>query len=216
MSQEAVKAAIYARVSTVNHGQNPEVQLAELRRLCRARGWTIAHEIVDHGYSGGSSSRPGLRRLEALARSREIDVVAVVRLDRLFRSTRHLLTTIAEFTDVGVTFVSLKESIDLTTSAGKLLLGILAALAEFERDLLRERTAAGLAFARAQGKTLGRPRTVDAEEIRRLRASGASYAQIQTALGVSKGAVGRALTSAPKTSSKQPPKTSVDPGGGHG
>ena len=151
--------------------------------------------------------------MEGLVRSQEVDVVVVARLDRLFRSTRHLLTAVAEFTDLGIELVSLKEAIDLSTSTGKLLLSILAALGEFEKDLLRERTMAGLAYARSKGVRLGRPRSHDADEVRRLRSQGLSYAAIQGRLGVSKGSVCRALADAPK-SPVSPAMEPGDPTGG--
>lgn len=212
MSKRSTIAAIYARVSTQHHGQNPEVQLVELRRFCEARGWTIGHEVVDHGHSGGSTSRPGLKSLMTLVRGREVDVVIVARLDRLFRSTRHLLTTVAEFTDLGAEFVSLKEAIDLSTASGKLLLSILGALGEFEKDLMRERTMAGLAFARARGKRLGRPRQHDTSKIRHLRSQGLSYRDIQRRLGLSAGTVFRALAGAPKSPSAPAQNISIKSG----
>ena len=151
-----MKAAIYARVSTLD--QEPENQLAELRRYVDARGWT-ATEYVDRGVSGAKDRRPALDRLVADARRRRFDVIACWRLDRLGRNLRHLVTLGDELQALGVGLVSLGESIDTTTPSGRLLFGILATLAAFERDRLRERTIAGLHRARAQGVRLGRRRT---------------------------------------------------------
>ena len=151
------RAALYARVSTL--GQQPENQIAELRAYADARGWTIT-EYVDRGVSGSKDSRPALDRLLADARRRKVDVLLCWRLDRLGRNLRHLVVLLEELRSVGVDFVSLGEGIDATTPAGKLQLHILAALAEFERERIRERVLAGLQRARAQGRRLGRPRKV--------------------------------------------------------
>jgi DNA invertase Pin-like site-specific DNA recombinase len=154
------RVAIYARVSTLD--QEPENQLAELRQYAAARQWTIA-EYVDKGVSGAKDSRPALDALLKDARRRRFDVLLCWRLDRLGRNLRHLVILLDELRSVGVEFVSLNEGIDATTPAGKLQLHILAALAEFERERIRERVIAGLARARAQGKRLGRPRTTPAK-----------------------------------------------------
>src|SRR5206468_9767355 len=150
-----MKAAIYARVSTLD--QEPENQLAELRRYVAARGWTSV-EHVDRGVSGAKDRRPALDRLLVDARRRRLDVLVVWRLDRLGRNLRHLITLLEELQALGIAFVSLGEGIDATTPAGKLQMHILGAIAEFERERIRERVLAGLARARAQGKRLGRPR----------------------------------------------------------
>ena len=150
-----MKAAIYARVSTLD--QEPENQLAELRRYTQARGWQ-ATEFVDHGVSGAKDRRPGLDRLVTDAKRRRFDVLVCWRLDRLGRNLRHLILLLDDLQAIGVGFVSLAEGIDATTPAGRLQLHILGAIAEFERARIAERVRAGLARARAQGKTLGRPR----------------------------------------------------------
>ena len=152
-----MKAALYARVSTLD--QEPENQLAELRRYAAARGWEIS-EYVDHGVSGSEDRRKALDALVGDVRRRRVDVVACWRLDRLGRGLRHLVSLLDEFHALGVAFVSLGEGIDCTTPAGRLQLHILAALAEFERARIAERVRAGLARARANGTRLGRPRVV--------------------------------------------------------
>src|SRR5689334_7941120 len=99
-----VKVATYSRVSTDDKGQKPEIQVDELRRYCEARGWVIIHEIIDHGYSGGTDDRPGLKKLMKMVKSREVDAVVVVKLDRLFRSLKHLVTTLGEWKALGIVF----------------------------------------------------------------------------------------------------------------
>jgi len=151
-----MRAALYARVSTFD--QEPENQLQEVRRYIGARGWRAFREYTDHGISGSKDRRPALDALLKDAKRRRFDVLVCWRLDRLGRNLRHLVTMLEELQHVGVAFVSLGEGIDCTTPAGKLQLHILAALAEFERERIRERVMAGLQRARAEGKQLGRPR----------------------------------------------------------
>lgn len=194
-----MRVATYSRVSTYDKGQNPEIQSAELRRYCSARGWQLAAEIVDEGFSGGTDQRPGLKKLMSLVRSREVDAVVVVKLDRLFRSLKHLVTTLDEFQTLGVAFVAVKDNVDYSTPAGRFFVQILGSLAEFEKSLLRERTLMGLAHARAVGKKLGRPKKSNDMAIIELFASGLSYRTIQKRLNVTAGVVWRALKGAPKT-----------------
>ena len=154
-----MRAAIYARVSTLD--QQPENQLAELRRYVAARGWDAAVEYVDHGVSGTKTARPALDRLVKDARRRKFDVLVCWKLDRLGRNLKHLITLLEDLQALGVAFVSLGEGIDATTPAGKLQMHILGAIAEFERGRIVERVRAGLARAKAQGKRLGRQRLRD-------------------------------------------------------
>ncbi len=149
-----MRAAIYARVSTLD--QEPENQLQELRRYVQARGWT-AVEYVDRGVSGAKDRRPALDALVQDARRRRFDVLVCWQLDRLGRSLKHLITLLDDLQALGVAFVSLTEGIDATTPAGKLQMHILGAIAEFERERIRERVLAGLQRARHGGKRLGRP-----------------------------------------------------------
>jgi putative DNA-invertase from lambdoid prophage Rac len=153
MSQ--IRAALDARVSTLD--QTCENQLAELRSYAGARGWSV-REFVDAGVSGAKESRPALDDLIRAARRRQVDTLVCWRLDRLGRNLRHLILLLDELTAVGVGFVSLNEGIDTTTPAGRLQLHVLGAIAEFERERVRERVRAGLARARAHGQRLGRPR----------------------------------------------------------
>ena len=149
-----MRAAIYARVSTLD--QEPENQLAELRRYVEARGWS-GHEYTDKGVSGAKDRRPALDQLVRDAKRRKFDCLVVWRLDRLGRSLRHLILLLDELSALGVAFVSLAESIDTGTPAGRLQLHLLAAIAQFERERIVERVKAGMARAKAQGKRFGRP-----------------------------------------------------------
>jgi DNA invertase Pin-like site-specific DNA recombinase len=151
-----MRAGIYARVSTTD--QHCENQLVELRRYCEARGWTIAKEFVDAGVSGAKERRPALDDLVRDAKRRRFDVLVVWRLDRLGRNLRHLILLLDDLQATGVAFVSLAEGIDATTPAGRLQLHVLGAIAEFERERIKERVVAGLNRARSQGKRLGRPK----------------------------------------------------------
>jgi DNA invertase Pin-like site-specific DNA recombinase len=176
-----MKVALYARVSTFD--QQPENQLAELRRYAIARGWE-AVEFVDLGQSGSKERRPALDAMVADAKRRRFDAIVVWRLDRLGRNLKHLITLIDETRALGIAFVSLNEGIDATTPAGKLQLHILAAIAEFERSRIQERVLAGLRRAKAQGKKLGRrPHVISAERLG--SAAHLSLRKAADALGVS-------------------------------
>lgn len=129
-----MKVVTYSRVSTSHHEQNPDVQVHELRRYCEARGWTIVEEVVDKGYSGGTDKRPGLSRLQCLVRSRQVDCVVVLKMDRLFRSLKHLVVTLDEWQALGIQFVATNDAVDFTTPSGRLLIGILGSLSEFEKS----------------------------------------------------------------------------------
>lgn len=182
-----MRAAIYGRVSTVD--QEPENQLQELRRYIAARGWTGV-EFVDRGVSGSKERRPALDALLKDAKKRTFDVLVCWRLDRLGRNLKHLVTILEDLQHLGVAFVSLGEGIDCTTPAGKLQLHILAALAEFERERIRERVLAGLQRARSQGRRLGRPvARVPAERLRSVESMPAHIAALE--LGVSRSTVKR-------------------------
>ena len=200
-----MKAAIYARVSTTNHGQDVSMQTRELREYCERRGFEIAGEYTDVGVSGSKDSRPELNRLMADAKQRRFDAVCVWKLDRFGRSLRHLVNALVDLESLGVSFVSIKDNLDLSTPSGRLMFQIIGAMAEFERSLIQERVKAGLRNARAKGKTLGRPRVVvDAAQIARLRASGTSWPSIARELGVSVGTVYQAARSLSKIPSKTP------------
>lgn len=193
-----MRAAIYARVSTLNHGQDVGMQTRELRQFCEARGWQVAGEYLDEGISGAKDSRPELNRLIADAHRRRFDAVIVWKFDRFARSVSHLLRALETFKALGVEFVSLSEQVDTSTPTGKMIFTVLGAVAELERSLIAERVRAGLRNARAKGKKLGRPRvSVDAAKVAALRAQGLSWPKIAREMGLSIGTVyqaGRSLS----------------------
>jgi len=194
-------AAIYARVSTHN-GQKPEMQLRELREYCNRREWKVAGEFVDTGISGTKEHRPALDRLLAECRKRQVDAVVVYRYDRFARSLRQLVNALEEFRALGIDFVSLHEGVDTSTPNGRLVFGIFASIAGFERELIRDRVRSGLALAKARGKQLGRPRVdVDRARIASPRAQGRSWAKICKELSLSKGTAQRAILCLPKNPS---------------
>jgi DNA invertase Pin-like site-specific DNA recombinase len=199
----SARVAIYARVSTINHGQDVSLQTRELRQFAEARGWTVSGEYIDPGISGAKDSRPELNRLMADAHKRRFDVVCVWRFDRFARSVSHLLRALETFKALGIDFVSYSEQMDTSTPAGKMVFTVLGAVAELERSLIVERVRAGLRNARAKGKTLGRPRvTVDTAKIASLRASGTSWQSITRQLGISAGTAKRAFYSLSKNLSR--------------
>ncbi len=150
------RCALYARVSTSNGQQDPEMQLSELREYAARRELVVIAEYVDH-VSGSKDFRPSLNRLMTDAHSRKFDAVLVWKIDRWGRSLKHLVTSLADLEAYGVAFVSLRDSLDLGTPSGRLMMQLLGAMAEFERSLIQERVKAGLRNARAKGKRLGRP-----------------------------------------------------------
>jgi len=190
------RVALYARVSTKD--QEPENQLMALRDYAKNRGWTTVQEFVDKGISGAKERRPALDALMDAARKRKLDVVLVWRFDRFARSSRHLLNTLEEFRALGVDFVSFQEVIDTTTPAGKMVFSMVAAIAEFERALIRERVLAGLQRARGRGQRLGRPQLVPKQDPQALRAAGMSLRAIAGHLGVSKSWVSRMVSQNPR------------------
>ena len=189
------RVGLYARVSTKN--QNPELQLTELRRVAAQRGWVIVNTYVDHGVSGAKAARPALDQLMADARAGKLDVVAVWRFDRFARSTRHLLQALEEFRALNVDFVSMREAIDTSTPMGKVVFTMIAAVAELERDVIRERVQAGVDRARAQGKQLGRPRReLDLRAAHILLDRGHSQREVAGMLGIPRATLRRRLQDA--------------------
>lgn len=184
------RVAIYARVSTTNHGQDVTLQTRDLQQFAEARGWRIVDAYIDAGVSGAKDSRPELNRLMADAKRRRFDVVLVWKLDRFGRSLRHLVNALAELEALGIAFVSFTDNLDLSTPSGRLMFQVIAAMSEFERSLIQERVRAGMRNAKAKGRPIGRPKAnVDVAEIARLRDSGASLRAIAARLGVSVGKV---------------------------
>ena len=192
-----MRVAIYARVST-NNGQDPSMQTRELREYCQRRNWEIEGEYVDAGVSGVKERRPQLDALLVVCRKRRVDAVVVYRYDRFARSLRQLVNALEEFRSLGIEFISLHEGVDTSTPNGRLIFGIFASIAEFERELIRDRVKSGIAAARSKGKRLGRPIVrVDAARIAALRARGRSWREICGETGLSKGTAQRALQSFP-------------------
>ena len=152
-----MRVALYARVSTRDRDQNPETQLYALRQFAEMREWDVVKEYVDHASATDLRGRTAWRELLEQVRKGGIDLVAVLKLDRAFRSAKDTYDTLADFNERKVGFIAITQPIDTTTATGKLLLGVLAAVAEFEKALIVERTKEGLARAKAQGKRLGRP-----------------------------------------------------------
>lgn len=180
------RAVLYSRVSTLHHGQDPEVQSREIREYCQRRGWPLVGEYVDTGISGAKERRPQLDRLIADAHKRKFEVIVVWKFDRFARSVSHLLRALETFRALGIEFVSLSEQIDTSTPTGKMIFTVLGAVAELERSLIAERVRAGLRNAKAKGKRLGRPaKQVSPAQIAALRAQGASWRAIGAQLGVS-------------------------------
>src|ERR671915_120389 len=156
-----MKIALYARVSTSDKDQDPETQLLPLRDFCTAQGWEVYWEYVDQAPANDLAHRTQWRQLLDDAAKRKFSVVLVFKLDRAFRSVKHMHDTLAAWEMVGVSFKSLREQFDTSTALGRLLLNLLASLAEFELELIRERVKAGMDRARRQGKKIGRPKVPD-------------------------------------------------------
>ncbi len=204
-----MKIALYARVSKADDSQNPENQLIHLRQYAKERGWEVFGEYVDMA-SGADANRPQLDRMMADARGNRLKLVLTVKVDRMARSTTNLYAILQELADKTVGFECTDQDISTNSPTGKLLLSVLAGVAEFERDLIRERTKAGLARARAQGKVLGHPRLkVDVGQLQALRAQGMSYRAIAKVIGVSHQTVKNRL----RNEGSNPPKEKSEPGG---
>lgn len=190
----AMRLGIYARVSTTD--QDCSQQLHELRQYAAARGWDVQGEYVDHGVSGKEDNRPAMGRLMSAARCRAVDAVVVVKLDRWGRSMPHFVASVQELRSLGVRFIAITQGIDTDESnpTSRLMLNLLAAFAEFERELIVERTKAGLQKARREGKHLGRPKlVVNRDRVRELSAEGMTTRAIGKKLKVSAASVCRVL-----------------------
>ena len=186
------RAGLYARVST-NDQQTLAMQNRAMREYAARRGWTIALQVRE--VNSGAVKREAREKIPEAARRREIDVVLVWRLDRWGRSVTDLMATLQELEHLGVGFVSLTEALDLTTPAGRAMVAMLAVFAAFEREVLQERTRAGLAHARLNGKRLGRPMTagLHVAEIRKLNRAGISKSEIARRLQIGRTSVRRIL-----------------------
>ncbi|HOS06356.1 MAG TPA: recombinase family protein [Syntrophorhabdaceae bacterium] len=178
------RIAIYARVSTDR--QSTESQLNALREYAGKRAWAISKEYIDEGYTGSNTKRPAFTAMMADAKKRKFDVLLVYKLDRLSRSLKDLITTLDDLKSMGIDFISYDNGLDTTTPTGRLIFNVVGAVAEFEKDIIRERVRAGLENAKRKGKRLGRPpvssRLVD--EAKKLRSEGMSFRQIGKQLGI--------------------------------
>lgn len=190
--RKVLRAGLYARVSTHDQQTLP-MQLRAMREYAKRRDWSIVAEIRD--IASGASVRPRRQELIQSARRRELDVILVWRLDRWGRSLLDLIGSLQELNEIGVGFVSLSEALDLTSASGRALAGMLAVFAEFEHDILRDRVKAGIAQARRDGKTHGRPPTVrkHVDAIRTLSKDGVSKSEIAKRLRISRTSVRRLL-----------------------
>lgn len=192
MAQLPIKVGLYARVSTIDQ-QSLSLQLQAMRSYVENRKWSIALEIKDVG--SGANQRPQRELLLAAARRREIDVVIVWKLDRWGRSLSDLVVSLKELSELNVGFVSLTEALDFSTPVGRAMAGMLAVFAEFERDILKERVRAGIAQARLEGKSHGRPKSaaLKKKQVKSLFAKGLSKSEISRRLSISRVSVRRLL-----------------------
>src|ERR1039458_6191038 len=186
------RAGLYIRVSTVD--QHPETQRGELRRYAAQKGLQIVGEYTDHGYSGMRARRPELDRMMEDARRHKFDVLMVWSIDRLARSTKHLLQTLDELNGMGIQFVSQREAIDTEGPLGRAIVVIVSAMAELERCVIIERVKAGMRRARLEGRRIGRqPLQVNRAALLRDRERGLSLNQLAKTHGISKASVCRVL-----------------------
>jgi DNA invertase Pin-like site-specific DNA recombinase len=186
-----MKVAIYARVST--NDQSTDMQVQDLIKHCQIRGFTIYKIYRDQGISGSIKSRPSLDELMKDAHKGKFKAVLVWRFDRFARSTKHLITALEEFRNIGVDFISHNENIDTSSAVGEMIFTMISAMAQFERRLIQERVVAGLRNAKAKGKKLGRKVVINQDQIKILRSQDKSMHQIAKELDISVGSVFRAL-----------------------
>lgn len=193
MSNQQKTVAIYARVSTDR--QKVDMQLSELRDFVERSGWRIFNEYIDQGYTGANIKRPAFAEMIGAAKKRRFDILLVWKLDRLSRSLKDLINTLDELGSLGINFISYDNNLDTTTPTGKLVFQIIGAVAEFEKDIIRERVKAGLEHARQKGKRLGRPSINDdlIEEAFSLRKKGLSFRKIEKDLGLGEGTIRKRL-----------------------
>ena len=190
------KAVIYARVSTIH--QTTQNQLLELRAVAERMGWEIVTELTDNGISGakGRESRPALDQLHQMLQRREIDVVMTWSIDRLGRSIQNLVALMSDIQSAKVDLYVHQQAINTQTARGRMVFGIFASLAEFEREMIRDRIHAGLARAKSEGKKLGRPSNVNPSvvtAVKLLKQNGHSNHHIARTLHIGVGTTSRLL-----------------------
>jgi DNA invertase Pin-like site-specific DNA recombinase len=184
--------AAYVRVST-SKDQTTESQLLEITNHLKSKAIYGFQVYNDVGYSGTKKNRPDLKRLMADCRKGKVSMVVCYKLDRLFRSLKDLMDTLAEFQALGVEFVALKDGIDLSTATGRLMMQIIGAFAEFEAAVIKERVLSGLANARSKGVKLGRPFKKGHGVVKKMKSEGSSVVEIAAHTGLSKKSVYRTL-----------------------
>ena len=184
------RVALYARVSTLDKGQDPETQLTQLREYAQRRNFEVMGEFIDYA-SGTTQDRIQYKLMMAAAKKRKLDVVLVWRYDRFARSTQALVNAMKEFQSMGIDFISYQENIDTTTPTGELIFHVMASLAQFESSLISQRVKAGMARAKAQGKRISRPPlpTHQQQRIFELQKQGLSMNKISKELGIAYGTV---------------------------
>ncbi len=186
------KVAVYVRVSTKD--QSVDMQLNDLEQYSKERGLKVFKVYQDNGVSGTKEIRPALNDLMNDARKRKFDIVLVWRFDRFARSTKHLVTALYEFRNLGIDFISYQENIDTSSPLGEAIFTIISAMSKLERDIIAERVKGGLRKAKANGKRLGRPKSeVDTDKVIEYRKQNKSIRQIASEMNLSKGAVQRTL-----------------------
>ena len=195
MTKKQKSVAIYARVSTDK--QKVDMQLRELRNFVKRSRWKIFAEFIDQGYTGATTKRPAFTEMMTTAKRRKFDIVLVWKLDRLSRSLKDLINTLDELGTLGIHFISYDNNLDTTTPTGKLVFQIIGAVAEFEKDIIRERVKAGLETARQKGNRLGRPLINDEiiEQALILRKQGLSFRKIENQLGLGEGTIRKRFNS---------------------
>lgn len=186
--------AIYARISTSDKGQSTEMQITDLKAYAIAHGFEIYRIYEDQGYSGSSANRPALKELLQDVDDGKVTHVLCWRLDRWFRSLKEVVNTLNSLTEKGIVFISLKDGINLESSTGRLMAGLMACFAQFELEVIRERVRAGLENARRKGRVGGRRQTIDIAKVISLRNSGMTMQQIADQIGVTRSAVSKTLT----------------------
>jgi DNA invertase Pin-like site-specific DNA recombinase len=186
------RAALYIRVSTID--QHPETQQGELRQYAAHQNFSVVREYTDHGFSGTKARRPALDELMEDARCHKFEVLMVWSIDRLARSTKHLLQTLDELSGLGIQFLSKREAIDTEGPLGRAIVVIVSAMAELERCVIIERVRAGMRRAKLEGRRIGRaPLDIDKGQVIRDRRSGMSLTQVAKRHCISRASVCRLM-----------------------
>lgn len=187
--------AIYARVST--NKQDISMQLDELKEYVKRRGWTLGQTYQDKGFTGSNTRRPEFNNLMAEARQRKFDILLVWKLDRFCRSLKDLIVTIDELENLNIDFVSYKDTqFDTTSPSGRLVFNIIGSVAEFEREIIRERVIAGLDKAKRKGKTLGRKKKLSSallDKAKKMRGQGLTWKAIGKKLDLNESTIRKKL-----------------------